>query len=181
MNYRLTRDGVTITYTVHNLGTRDLPYGFALHPYFGTLSGTEGTPVTIPATQVMEADDSLLPTGRLLDVHGVMYAMFDLRQAEPVGHLKLDHVYTGLTSLDGTISHISNRRYPCGSPHPSDFTHVVLYTPPVGDYFCLEHQTCATDAVNLAAHGHQDIAHLIDVHPGETQSGYIRYSVEFER
>ncbi|HCI79178.1 MAG TPA: aldose epimerase, partial [Ktedonobacter sp.] len=57
-----------------------MPFGFALHPYFSTLSGKRNTVVSIPASYVMEADEQLLPTGRLLDVRGIMYAMFDLRR-----------------------------------------------------------------------------------------------------
>ena len=96
LTYTLTHSGLTITYQVDNKGTHDLPFGFALHPYFSLLSGSEETLVELPAEVVMEADDELLPTGRLFDVNKIMYAMYDLRTPIPVGHLKLDHVYTSL-------------------------------------------------------------------------------------
>jgi aldose 1-epimerase len=36
-----------------------------------------------------------------------------------------------------------------------DFTNVVVFTPPHRHAFCVEPYTCATDAVNLEAHGRQ--------------------------
>ncbi len=127
----------------------------------------------------MEADQGLLPTGRLLDVHSTMYAMFDLNQPTPVGHLKLDHVYTDLpTPREAWIDyHGLNLRL--GITASEDFTHAVIYTLGQGPYFCLENQTCSTDAINLHERGMQDIAHLLEVRPGEEASGFIRYTVEF--
>src|SRR5262249_22618519 len=68
LTYTLPHNRVTITYQVHNNGLSDLPFGFALHPYFSRLSGQEGTLVSLPADTVMEADDELLPTGRIFDM-----------------------------------------------------------------------------------------------------------------
>jgi len=179
LTYTLTSSGITVTYAVKNTGTQTLPYGFALHPYFSLLSGAGQTLVTLPAGHVMEADQGLLPTGRLLDVHSTMYAMFDLNQPTPVGQLKLDHVYTDLpTPREAWIDyHGLNLRL--GITASEDFTHAVIYTLGQGPYFCLENQTCSTDAINLHERGMQDIAHLLEVRPGEEASGFIRYTVEF--
>lgn len=182
LTYRLTHSGVTITYHVHNKGTRDLPFGFALHPYFSLLSGKEGTLVSLPADTVMEADDELLPTGRLFDVNKIMYAMYDLRTPTPVGHLKLDHVYTTLHKNTPAVISYTKQGIQLQISGSDDFTHIVLYTPADGSpFFCLEHQTCSTDAVNF----HQDpalhdVAHLLEVHPGETSSGTLHYTLSFE-
>lgn len=178
LTYTLTDAGITVTYTVKNMGTQTLPYGFALHPYFNLLAGAGQTLVTLPAGHVMEADQGLLPTGRLLDVHSTMYAMFDLSQPTPVGHLKLDHVYTDLpTPRDARVEyHGLNLRLHITAS--DDFTHAVIYTLGQGPYFCLENQTCSTDAINLHARGMQDVAHLLEVLPGGETSGFIRYAVE---
>ena len=65
LTYTLTRDLVRTTYRVQNNGSNDLPFGFALHPYFSLLSGPQNTLISLPADEVMEADDMLLPTGRI--------------------------------------------------------------------------------------------------------------------
>jgi aldose 1-epimerase len=182
LTYKLTSSGVTITYKVENKGTKDLPFGFALHPYFSLLSGKEDTLVNLPAEAVMEADDELLPTGRVFDVNKIMYAMYDLRTPIPVGYLKLDHVYTHLHKQQPAVLDYKTQGFRLEIGGTDDFTHIVIYTPADGSPFvCVEHQTCSTDAVNF----HQDpalrdIAHLLEVHPGESSSGSLFYTVKFD-
>lgn len=176
LTYTLTSSGLTITYSVLNKGSEPLPYGFALHPYFNLLPDCPQVLVTLPAERVMEADQDLLPTGRLLDVRSTMYEMFDLNQPTPVQQLKLDHVYTNLpTPPSALIDYHSMRLRITAS---DDFTHLVIYSPVGSSFFCLENQTCSTDAINLANNGQQDIAHLLEVQPGEEATGFIHYAVE---
>jgi aldose 1-epimerase len=182
LNYALRKDGVSISYKVSNHGSKDMPFGFALHPYFSTLSGKDNTLVTVPANSVMEADNKLLPTGRILPLDGIMYAMFDLRQPVPIAHLKLDHVYTDLRKNESAIIEYKKQAMQLRISASSEFTHVVMFTPPPeadGPFFCLENQTCSTDAINLHARGLNKIAHLLEVPPGETSTGSIEYKLVF--
>lgn len=179
LTYKLTSTGITIIYNVRNLGEQPLPYGFALHPYFSLLSGAERTLVALPAGHVMEADQRLLPTGRLLDVNSVMYGMFNLNQPTPVSRLKLDHVYTSLPALNEVLVEHREQSLRVQITASADFTHAVIYTLGDGPYCCLENQTCSTDAINLFQQGRQDIAHLLEVQPGGESSGFIRYAAEY--
>src|SRR5438128_10778501 len=59
------------------------------------------------------------------------------------------------------------------------FTHMVIYTLPSeadGPFFCLENQTCSTDAINLHSRGLGEMAHLIELRPGESSDGFIQYT-----
>jgi len=181
LTYTLDETGLTVAYTVQNTGTQALPYGFALHPYFSLPAGAQRTLVRLQAEHVMEADAELLPTGRLLDVHASMYAMFDLSQPTPVGQLKLDHVYTDLSETrEALIEHMdTGLRVRISATR--DFTHAVIYTPAHSPYFCLEHQTCSTDAINLHQRDLQQMAHLLELEPGERSAGVLRYDVEYLR
>ncbi len=181
LTYTLTKNGVTITYHVENTGESSLPFGFALHPYFATLSGKSETRVSIPARAVMEADEDLLPTGRALDVATVMYAMFDLCQPVPVGNLKLDHVYTQLHPREHAVIDYRQQNMSLHISASDDFTHVVIFTPTTEPYVCLEHQTCATDAINLYNQGpeRREMAHLLEVGAGESYSGSISYAIHY--
>ena len=173
-----------VTYKIQNVGSKDMPFGFALHPYFSTLSGKGDTLISIPANYVMEADDELLPTGRLLDVRGIMYSMFDLRTPVPIANLKLDHVYTGLHNNESAIIEYRKQAMRLRIQASQEFTHIVVYTPPSEEdapFFCLENQTCSTDAINLHNRGLQDIAHLLELRPGESSNGFIQYSIEYDR
>jgi aldose 1-epimerase len=184
MTYTLTSTGINITYRVQNNGSNILPFGFALHPYFSTLAGKDDTYIHLPAATLMEADDDLLPTGRLLDVTGIMYAMFDLRTPVPVSHLKVDHVYTNLQPRVAAVIDYRTPGIQINIMGTDDFTHAVVFTPPASDpYFCLEHQTCSTDAINFDQQGgeHQKMAHLLEVQPGEQSSGTLNYSVSFSK
>lgn len=178
LTYKLTSAGLTVTYRVQNKGSQPLPYGFALHPYLNLPADPLLTRVTLPAARLMEADQDLLPTGRLLDVRSTMYKMFDLNEPTPVRHLKLDHVYTRLPRFSEPVVDFESLGLRLHITTSNDFTHAVIYTPSDQPYFCLENQTCSTDAVNLAHRGMQDIAHLLEVQPGEEMSGFIHYGIE---
>lgn len=178
LTYTLTREGVRVAYSVENRGTDDLPFGFALHPYFATLSGSANTLISLPATEIMEADDELLPTGRVLRVDGIMYAPFDLREPTPVANLKLDHVYMGLRPGADAVIDYSGQGLALRLSASDDFTHMVVYTLGGDAFFCLENQTCATDAANLYNRDLRELAHLQEVHPGETRTGYIQYTIK---
>ena len=179
LTYILTSTGITITYSVQNTGAQTLPYGFALHPYFRLLSGAQQSLVSLPAAHVMEADAQLLPTGRLLDIHSTMYAMFDLSQPTPVGQLKLDHVYTDLPQARESLIDHAGSGLRVRITASQDFTHAVIYTPAHSPFFCLENQTCSTDAINLHQRGMQKIAHLLELEPNKETGGFIRYEVEY--
>ena len=182
LTYTLTSTGISITYQIQNNGSNSLPFGFALHPYFSTLAGKDDTYIHLPAVTLMEADDDLLPTGRLLDVTGTMYAMFDLRTPVPVSHLKVDHVYTDLQSGVAAVIDYRTPGIQLSITGTDDFTHAVVYTPPESDpYFCLEHQTCSTDAINFdhQSEERRKMGHLLEVQPGERASGTLRYNVSF--
>ena len=181
LTYRLSGTELTVTYQVHNQSTRTLPFGFALHPYFSTIVDKHDVFVSIPAQAVMEADDETLPTGRIFDVNKVMYAMYDLREPMPVAYLKLDHVYTRLNRPALSIVDYKKLAMQLHISATDDFTHAVIFTPKHIPSFCIEYQTCSTDAINLhhQSSALREAAHLLEVQAGETFSGALRYSVVF--
>jgi len=181
LTYTLSGAELTITYQVQNQSARTLPFGFALHPYFSTFTDKHDVLLSIPAQAVMEADDELLPTGRIFDVRKVMYAMYDLREPAPVANLKLDHVYTQLDRPALSIVDYTNLAMQLHISSTEDFTHIVIFTLAPIPAFCIEYQTCSTDAINLHQQGTvlREAAHLLEVQPGETCSGTIQYRVVF--
>jgi aldose 1-epimerase len=181
LTYSLSGTELTVTYQVHNQSARTLPFGFALHPYFSTFADKHDVSISIPAQAVMEADDEMLPTGRIFDVNKIMYAMYDLREPVPVDYLKLDHVYTRLNKPALSIVDYKQLGMQLHISATDDFTHVVIFTPRQPPSFCIEYQTCSTDAINLHHQGTalREAAHLLEVQPGATFSGALRYAVVF--
>lgn len=181
LTYTLSGTQLTVTYQVENTSARTLPFGFALHPYFSTITNTHDISICIPAQAVMEADEEMLPTGRIFDVNHVMYAMYDLREPVPVEYLKLDHVFTHLDLSAPSIIYYTKLGLQLHISTTDEFTHQVIFTPQQLPAFCVECQTCSTDAINLhqKSAALREVAHLLEVQPGGTYSGAIHYSVVF--
>ncbi len=59
------------------------------------------------------------------------------------------------------------------------FSYQVLYSPRGKEYFCLENQTCSTDAHNLFDRGFEKVSGLNIVKPGEIHRGYVKYIVKW--
>ncbi len=174
LRFQLGARGITIAFTIRNNGPREIPFGFGLHPYFVKLSGDEGTFVSLRAGQVMDATSDLLPTGRLIGVAGTIY---DLRKPAAVGSLDMDHVFTGIRP--GKVARIEHRGdgLAIDLEASEEFSHLVLYTPRGEKYFCVENQTCSTDAHNLFDRGFTRESGLKTVGPGAERTGTVTYAI----
>jgi aldose 1-epimerase len=103
VEYRLSAaDGLQVTVTADNAGTRPAPYGTGSHPYL-----TAGTPqvdeceLHLPAARWLRADERGIPQGEPEDVAGTPY---DFREPRPVAGTVLDHALTGLSAdPDGRV------------------------------------------------------------------------------
>ncbi len=164
------------TYTVDNsAGAKPVPFGFALHPYFRYLNGRAETEITIPATHLMESVD-LLPTGKLLPLEG---SEFDARTGKSLRGFVADDVYFGLQPKHPARIEFHERGIGIVLTASEDFTHMVVYTPPGRPFFCMENQTCSTDAHNLYARGLERESHLLFAAAGESVSGFVEYACRF--
>jgi aldose 1-epimerase len=173
VTFTLRADGLSIGFAVENHDRQRLPFGFALHPFFRIPGSRALTFVRVPAARHMEAED-LLPTGRLEPLDG---SRFDLRGHTALDALDLDDVYCGLTPGDPAGYESRDRRLRVTLEATEVFTHAVVYTPPGRPFFCLESQTCSTDAHNLHARGLEAESHLIVLEPGAAASGSVRMRV----
>ncbi len=181
LRYTVMERAIRVGYTVVNNDTRDMPYGFALHPYFATLSGSDHTYITLPARSMMESDKQLLPTGRLIDVRD---STNDLRLPTPVSKIHLDAVFTDLEHGQPGVVDSRTHGIRVDLRASDDFTHMVLYTLEQG-FVCFENQTGSTDMINLYTRAKKEhdedllrAAHLLILPPGQTHAGYIEYGVE---
>ena len=174
LEYNLYTNGIKITYTVKNTGSSELPFGFALHPYFNRLSGSDKTLISVLAKSWMESPPkTLLPTGKRIPVAGKPY---DIQKPTPLSKLNLDHVYTDLNPNHFATINYQNQHIKVTLKTSPDFTHAVVYTGEPSAV-CIENQTCSTDAHNLYARGLQKEAHLMIVKPKQSHSGFINYEI----
>lgn len=172
--YTLTPDSLQLDFTVRNQDeAQNLPFGLAIHPYFQILGSREQVRIQVPATKWMEAID-LLPTGELLDLAD---GPADLTEPTPLTNLDLDDVFWGL-SQDRVQAVYFDALGTVLTLTASDFfTHSVVYTPQGRPFFCIENQSCSTDAHNLAAKGLVEAAHLTVLAPGESVTESIVMAV----
>ncbi len=94
------QDGLRVTVTARNAGSRPAPYGTGSHPYLRAGSGhVDDWELQLPAARWLPADERGIPSGPPQDVAGTP---FDFRARHPIGATSLDHALTGLsTDADG--------------------------------------------------------------------------------
>jgi len=177
LEFCLTQAGLQVSYSIENKDDQSIPFGFGLHPYFSKLSGDSGTCVELPANYVMDYTSDLLPTGRMIEVGGTQ---FDLRKKIEIGLLDLDHVFTGVPGGKYARIYYDSLHLQVGLVTTSDFSHLVLYSPRNENFFCLENQTCSTDAHNLSDRNFIVEAGLKFVQPGKIHTGSVAYTIERE-
>jgi aldose 1-epimerase len=173
VTFTLRRAGLRIGYRVDNRDDSRLPFGFGVHPYFRIPEARAGVFVQVPLARRMESQD-YLPTGKLLPVAGTAH---DLRRRTALTGLALDDVYFGMVPGKEAAFELPERRLRVTLSGTADLTHLVIYTPPDRNFFCIENQTCSTDAHNLASAGARKVAHLQVVAPGKRAAGHINWTI----
>jgi aldose 1-epimerase len=175
MEFTLLEDGVEVMYSIENKDDREIPFGFGVHPYFMKLSGESETLIRLPANYVMDYTSDLLPTGRLIEVDDTIY---DIKKETKISALDLDHVFTGISEGKYAEIKYSSLGMKVELQASEDFTHLVLYSPAGKEFFCVENQTCSTDAHNLFERGFKSQSGLKFVSPGKTRQGTVKYAVK---
>ncbi|MGI6367450.1 MAG: aldose 1-epimerase [Anaerolineae bacterium] len=150
-----------------------LPFGLAIHPYFVIPNGRESVTIQVPATHWME-HEALMPSGRLIPID---QGPADIRQETPLSKLNLDDVFFGLQRAHPQVIRYLDTKKRLTLYGDDFFTHSVVFTPNERPFFCIENQSCSTDAHNLYAQGLQESAHLTILEPGETLSARITFQV----
>ncbi|MCI0376547.1 MAG: aldose 1-epimerase [Gemmataceae bacterium] len=157
---------------IRNSGAMPMPFGLGFHPYFATdWLGGEAALVKVSANRHWVLVNSL-PTGEQATVAGTR----DLREARRFGELTLDDILTDLPRAvsqndvcwRGTIENHDRSLHMFTS---SDFTELVVFTPPHRQAICMEPYTCVTDAINLQQKGISSGLRILS--PGESWRGVV--------
>ena len=173
--YRVTKTGLQIRHKVWNKDQQTLPFGISYHTFFTKLSGDDKTLLQVPAQHMMELNDALLPTGRLLNTE---HQPFDLRSPVAIEKLDLDNCFTTMDPSDPVVVDYTTIGLRVFMTSTDDYTHVQVFTPKGRPFFCAEKQTCSSDAPNLDEKGFDKEAHLLRVRPGETHQGTVHLYYE---
>jgi aldose 1-epimerase len=149
VTYRVDEGGLTVTLAATNLGTTSMPFGAGSHPYL-SIGDTplDEVEIRLDATDRLTVDDRQIPTGRV----AVADTEYDLRQGGPLGSLRIDTAYSGITMTDGRGAvHLRAGGRRTELWFDDSFTTVQLYTPPVlvdGPAVAVEPMSCPANAFN---------------------------------
>lgn len=101
----LDDDGITITVRSRNDGERRAPYGLSTHPYLSCGTGAvDDWTLSLAADEVLEVDDRMLPTGRLLSTSG---AGLDFGAPASLRDVVLDHCFkTAAVGTSGSFAEL---------------------------------------------------------------------------
>ncbi|MBN1294269.1 MAG: aldose 1-epimerase [Candidatus Latescibacteria bacterium] len=172
VTYTVFDSGVRIAYEVKNNDKKPLGFGFAVHPFWQVIGDKSSNKIQVALPYHMEAAEKI-PTGKLEPVEGTDWNLYD---PTPVSELDLDDVYYGATPESVVRVIYESIGLELQQKATADFSHVVVYTPDT-DFFCIENQTCSTNAHNLYAQGFKKESHLQIVQPGKTTGGHVEYTV----
>jgi len=177
VEFTLLADRVRIAYEVENRDTKPLGFGFALHPFWNMLGTRDETLIRVPLKWHMDATN-MLPSGKLDPV--TKDSKWNLLDPTPLTSLRLDDVYFGASpgsKVDVFWNAIGLELHQRAS---ADFTHVVVYTPD-RPFFCIENQTCSTDALNLYNQGFVRESHLQVLEAGKKTGGHVDFIPEWKK
>jgi len=175
VTYALRADGLRLDVRVDNTGEDDFPFGFAIHPYFSKRGDANNVFITAPLTRIYDNDENLLPSGKILDITGTRVDISDCLHS--VQSLDLDNVYCGMTEdLCARVVYPGSVRVTLRGDDA--FRRLVVFTPKDRPGFCIEHQTCSTDAFNLHARGLLTESGVLALPAGQQWNGRIALTVE---
>ena len=168
ITYTVGGDGLTATVQATNIGDREIPFGYAAHPYLTVGEATvDEVELTVPAGSYLEVDDRLLP----VRVSPVDQTPSDLRSGRVLGDTNLDTAMTDLARDPDGRWHVKLTLGERSAELWGDQTMgwVQIFTGgPYRDWsVAVEPMTCGPDAFNEGPTHHG----LIVLGPGESYTG----------
>jgi aldose 1-epimerase len=122
----------------------------------------------------MQATEELLPTGKLI---GSDTLKADVINGDRLGAMDFDHVFTDLDKDSKSEIWYEDIGFKIELSAGKTFSHIVFYTPKGEGLFCIENQTCSTDAHNMYQKGYKAESGLEIISPYGTKSDFIFYRV----
>jgi len=171
VDYQLSAGGLTIRTTATNVGKHAAPYGAGHHPYFTVGTLIDQALLKMPALMRLEANDRLIPTGRLLPNSGTAYDFLELR---PIGSVSLDTAFANLVpDSDGLIR--VHLHAPGGDPRVTlwmepVYRFLMVFTPDAIPDTARRRRSIAIEPMTCAPNAFRSGDGLIVLQPGESTS-----------
>jgi len=152
----LAEDGLTLRLSIKNTSADPAPAGLGWHPYFPKRSRSR---LHAELTDRWESDPSGLPTRRVPQpgIDG------------DVAHLAYDHCFEGWRGAARVRDECFSLRL------SSSLSYLVVYTPALKDYYCVEPVSHVSNALHMAEPAQHGLRMLA---PGETFEAWMRLDIE---
>ncbi|MGH9091585.1 MAG: aldose 1-epimerase family protein [Acidimicrobiales bacterium] len=173
IEYRLGRDGLTVTTTAANPGDRTLPFGLGFHPYL-TVGGdlVDTALLHLPADRRLVLDARALPTGEVQPVAGTEY---DFTEGRAIGPTRMDTAFTGLARDDDGRAWVSLADPGTGrsvSLWADDrFSHLMCYTGDTLDDPARRRTAVAVEPMTCPPDAFRSGRDLVVLEPGQEWQG----------
>ena len=162
-----------IKFEFENKGPDNTHFGYGLHPFWRIQGQRKDTFVQIPCDQIHELVN-IIPTGKTTSVEGTESDFRSFRSLEGVN---IDNIFWDrISSGQQAIQH-KGLGIQITLDSSDIFEHMIAYAPAGEPFVCMENLTCAPDAPNLYARGIKEVSGLKIVAPGQTLTGWVRFSV----
>lgn len=144
IKHTLNAKGLTLSYTINNIGAGNLPVSLGWHPYFSIEGETKNDwTVSFPSTHQYLLDDQMCPVDRTpkhysegFNLNGqILDAVFAVEKQEIVEVI-----------LQSNKQDLSIKVWQQAGEQ--QFNYSVVYTPPSGDRIAIEPMTAPTNALN---------------------------------
>ena len=146
VEFELEKSGFRCTTRIENTGKDAMPIGQGWHPYFKAIRKTDEMLLQLPATEYLELDKDLCPTGVKKDLD-------KFREPEKIDRTSLDTVFTlekkkgicktYLFDPDRTMKIVLWQE-----TGEKKYNYLTVYTPQKRDSIAMEPWTCPPDAFN---------------------------------
>jgi aldose 1-epimerase len=172
VDYRLLAGGLTIRTTAKNLGRQAAPFGAGHHPYITVGTLIDRALLKMPALLRLEANDRLIPTGRLLPNRGTPFDFLELR---PIGSVSMDTAFVNLIpDSDGLIR--VHLEAPGGERQVTLWMDLVyqflmVFTPDAIPDVARRRRSIAIEPMTCAPNAFRSGDGLIILQPGESWGG----------
>jgi len=172
VDYRLSPGGLTMRTTATNVGQQAAPFGAGHHPYLTLGTLIDQALLKVPALMRLEANDRLIPTGRLLPNRGTAY---DFLEQRPIGSLRMDTAFANLVPDTDGLARV-HLQAPGGDPR------ITLWMEPVYKFLMVftadaisdraqRRRSIAIEPMTCAPNAFRSGDGLIVLQPGESWGG----------
>ena len=149
--FDLAPDSLTIRLGLTNTSDTPMPAGLGLHPYFPRKTGVT---LTTGVTHLWEATSEQIPIRRI-----ALPGELDFSRGIEIETIDLDHCFAGWNGK-ARIAWPGERYHVCMMGDET-LEHLVVYTPPQKDFFCVEGVENMNNAFNWMTRGVRTGAHVI--------------------